>query len=63
MPTDLPIGEVMTRKPVVVRQDELAIKAVRIMQDKRIFVLLAVDPVGRLAGIVHFLDLFDAGVV
>jgi arabinose-5-phosphate isomerase len=63
MPKDLPIGEVMTRKPVVVRQDELAIKAVRIMQDKRIFVLLAVDPAGRLAGIVHFLDLFDAGVV
>ncbi len=57
------IGQVMTAHPIVIREDELAVKAVRLMQDKRIFVLLVVDARGRLRGIVHFLDLLDAGVV
>ncbi|NTV53089.1 MAG: KpsF/GutQ family sugar-phosphate isomerase [Candidatus Firestonebacteria bacterium] len=59
----LTIGRVMTPKPMVLREDELAIKAARIMQDKRIFVLLAVDARGRLRGVLHFLDLLDAGVI
>jgi arabinose-5-phosphate isomerase len=59
----LKIREVMTTKPIVLQANELAISAVRIMQDKRIFVLLVVDAAQRLIGIVHFLDLLDAGVV
>ncbi|MBN1594811.1 KpsF/GutQ family sugar-phosphate isomerase [candidate division FCPU426 bacterium] len=57
------MSQVMTSRPIVLREDELAIKAVRVMQDKRIFVLLVVDAKKQLLGIVHFLDLFDAGVV
>ncbi|MEW6516309.1 MAG: KpsF/GutQ family sugar-phosphate isomerase [candidate division FCPU426 bacterium] len=57
------IGQVMTKQPVVLYEDELAIKAVRVMQDKRIFVLLVVNRKRQLIGVVHFLDLFDAGVV
>jgi len=57
------IGQVMTKHPIVLREDELAIKAVRVMQDKRIFVLLVIDAKKQLIGIVHFLDLLDAGVV
>lgn len=57
------IGQVMTKEPIVLYEDELAIKAVRVMQDRRIFVLLVVNRKRQLIGIVHFLDLFDAGVV
>ncbi len=57
------IGQVMTRQPIVLYEDELAMKAVRVMQDKRIFVLLVVNRKQQLIGILHFLDLFDAGVV
>ncbi|MCD4812249.1 KpsF/GutQ family sugar-phosphate isomerase [bacterium] len=56
-------GQVMTARPIVLREDELAIKAVRVMQDKRIFVLMVVNTQKQLIGVVHFLDLFDAGVV
>jgi arabinose-5-phosphate isomerase len=59
----LTIGEVMTPQPIVLREDELAIKAARLMQDKRIFVLMVTDARGRLRGILHFLDLLDAGVI
>jgi arabinose-5-phosphate isomerase len=61
--TPLTIGEVMTPQPIVLREDELAIKAARLMQDKRIFVLMVTDARGRLRGILHFLDLLDAGVI
>jgi arabinose-5-phosphate isomerase len=59
----LTIGRVMTPKPIVLHEDELAVKAARLMQDKRIFVLLVVDARSRLCGILHFLDLLDAGVI
>ncbi len=59
----LTIGSVMTPKPIVIREDELAIKATRLMQDKRIFVIMVVDDAGRLRGVLHFLDLLDAGVI
>lgn len=59
----LPISQVMTKHPIILKEDELAIKAVRVMQDNRIFVLLVTDRLKRLIGIVHFLDLFDAGIV
>ena len=60
---DLSIKSFMTKKPVFIREDELATKAVKMMQDRRIFVLLVINRQSRLIGIVHFLDLLDAGVV
>ncbi len=57
------IGQVMTTRPIVMRGDDLAVKAMRLMQDKRIFVLLVVDAARRLSGVLHFLDLLDAGVI
>jgi arabinose-5-phosphate isomerase len=59
----LTIAEVMTRRPIVMREHDLAVKAMKIMQDKRIFVLLVTDTRSRLIGILHFLDLLDAGVI
>lgn len=58
----LTVGRVMTRRPIVMREDDLAVKAMKLMQDKRIFVLLVTDARRRLIGILHFLDLLDAGV-
>jgi len=63
MTAPLIIRKVMTTKPIVLREDELAIKAVRVMQDNRVFVLLIVDNQKHLRGVLHFLDLLDAGVV
>jgi arabinose-5-phosphate isomerase len=60
--TKFKIGQVMTANPIVLHEDELAIKAMRVMQDKRIFVLLVIDAKKHLIGILHFLDLLDAGV-
>jgi arabinose-5-phosphate isomerase len=59
----LQVSRVMTRRPIVMRERDLAIKAMKHMQDKRIFVLLVIDDRGRLIGILHFLDLLDAGVI
>lgn len=59
----LAVGRAMTRRPVVVRGDDLAVRAMKLMQDKRIFVLLVTDARQRLIGILHFLDLLDAGVI
>lgn len=62
-PAGLRIDKVMTVKPIVMREDELAVRAMKLMQDRRIFVLLVSDARGRLIGILHFLDLLDAGVI
>ncbi len=59
----LAVGRAMTRRPVVVRGDDLAVRAMKFMQDRRIFVLLVTDARQRLIGILHFLDLLDAGVI
>lgn len=61
--TQYTLGQVMTQQPIIMYEDELAIKAARLMQDKRIFVLLILDKQKRLGGILHFLDLLDAGVI
>jgi arabinose-5-phosphate isomerase len=59
----LTVGRVMTKRPVVARGDDLAVRAMKLMQDRRIFVLLVTDARQRLIGILHFLDLLDAGVI
>jgi len=60
---DLTVSRVMTRRPIVMRERDLAMKAMKLMQDKRIFVLMVVDAQQKLIGILHFLDLLDAGVI
>lgn len=61
--SNLKISAVMTRRPIVMHEDDLAVTAMRLMQDKRIFVLLVVSARQRLIGVLHFLDLLDAGVI
>ena len=56
-------GAVMTPGPKTVRPDALAQAAVRIMEDRKITCLFAVDDGGALAGIITIHDCLRAGVV
>ena len=55
-------GEVMTRNPRTIREDDLADTALRIMNEKSITALFVVDAAGRPVGILHVHDLLRAGV-
>lgn len=62
-PRQTAISDVMTRNGVTIEPDALAVDAVQIMQDHKIQGLLVVDAHGRLAGVLNFHDLLQAGVV
>ena len=60
---DTPIGEVMTPGGKTVRQDDLAARAVRLMEDHGITALLVLDEEKKLVGALNIHDVFRAGVV
>jgi arabinose-5-phosphate isomerase len=53
----------MTRYPKVIERNELAARAVQVMEQYRITSLLIVDAQGRPDGVIHLHDLLQAGVV
>jgi arabinose-5-phosphate isomerase len=55
-------GECMTREPKVIGADELAAKAVAMMEG-RITSLVIVDAAGRPAGVIHLHDILRAKIV
>ena len=55
---DIPAGEVMTPSPKTVPADELAVKALNIMEGNKITSLFVVDAGGRLEGAIHLHDLW-----
>ncbi len=55
--------ECMTRSPKVIDRDELAARAVQVMEQYKITSLLILDPSGRPAGVIHLHDILQAGVV
>ncbi len=59
----LPVRRIMTANPRTISPDELAARAVAIMQDHRIQGLLVVDEHQQLVGALNFQDLLQAGVV
>lgn len=59
---DLSIDEVMTRAPSTVCADDLAVQAVKLMEDRRITQLPVVDAQGGLVGALHLHDLLLARV-
>ena len=61
----LKAGQVMTRNPRTIAPEDLAEKAVAVMNDRKITCLFVVDPdqPGRAKGIVHIHDCLRAGVV
>ena len=60
---DTPIGEVMTPGGKTIRQDDLAARAVRLMEEHGITALLVLDEEKKLVGALNIHDMFRAGVV
>lgn len=57
-----PIEQVMTKAGLTVRPGTMAAEALRIMEDHKITVLIAIDEQRRPVGVIHTHDLFKAGV-
>lgn len=55
--------ECMTRSPKVIDRDELAARAVQVMEQHKITSLVIIDPSGRPDGVIHLHDILQAGVV
>ena len=60
---DTPIGDVMTRGGKTIHRNDLAAKAVRLMEDHGITALLVTDEGEKLVGALNIHDVFRAGVV
>jgi arabinose-5-phosphate isomerase len=59
---DMRAEEVMTRKPKMIGQDELAAKALSIMESSSITSLVVPDEDGRVKGIIHIHDILKQGI-
>lgn len=59
----LSIDDVMTRSPRAIRDDALAVDALRMMEDHRVMQLPATDTAGTLTGALHMHDLVAARLV
>jgi arabinose-5-phosphate isomerase len=60
---ELAVEEVMTRNPKTVSEEELAVKALSIMESYSITALVVPDVDGRAIGIIHLHDILREGIV
>jgi arabinose-5-phosphate isomerase len=60
---ELTAGEVMTKNPKTVSQEELAAKALAIMERYAITALVVPDQKSRPIGIIHLHDILKQGIV
>lgn len=60
---DMKAGEVMSRNPKTISEDELAAKALSIMENRSITSLVVPDEEGRAKGIIHLHDILKQGIV
>ncbi|KAF0146030.1 MAG: arabinose-5-phosphate isomerase [Nitrospirae bacterium] len=60
---DMKAGEVMTKNPKTISEDELAAKALSIMESKSITSLAVPDSDGKAKGIIHLHDILRKGIV
>lgn len=60
---DMKAGEVMTENPKTISENELAAKALSIMEGKSITSLAVPDNEGRAKGIIHLHDILKQGIV
>ncbi|MEM2223585.1 MAG: CBS domain-containing protein [Acidilobaceae archaeon] len=56
-PLSTKLGEVMTKDPITVREEDTIVKAVTILSEKRIRHLPVVDSEGRIKGVVSVRDI------
>jgi arabinose-5-phosphate isomerase len=57
-----PVGEVMTRNPVTIDEQEFGVQALRLMESRAITALAVTDASKRLRGLIHLHDLLKAGI-
>lgn len=57
------VAEVMTKHPMTISKDRLAVEALQILQDKKIDELPVIDGKGKLMGLLDVQDLLKAGLV
>jgi arabinose-5-phosphate isomerase len=60
---DRPVGEIMTRAPLTVGPESMAVEALRLMEERVIDDLPVVDEARRPVGIVDVQDLLRAGLL
>lgn len=60
---ELPAGEVMTKDPKTIAPDELAAKALSILEKHSITALVVPDEEGRPVGIIHLHDILKQGII
>jgi len=60
---DLSAGEAASREPKTIRADDLAAKALEVMETWQITSLVIVDPAQRPAGLIHMHDILRAKIV
>ena len=60
---NMPISAVMTKNPVVVKEIDLATKALNLLKKKKIDEVPVVDSNRRLMGVVDVQDLITAGIL
>ena len=56
-------GEAMNRAPKTIAPDELAVRALSIMEEKKITSLVVIDEAGQIQGIVHLHDLWETELI
>ena len=56
------VGDVMTRTPVTIDEQDYGAQALRLMESRAITALPVTDAAGRLRGLVHLHDLLKAGI-
>src|SRR5436190_15206570 len=57
-PASLSVDQAMTRSPVTIRRQELAAKALGVLEERRITVLVVADDAGLIEGVLHLHDLW-----
>jgi len=62
-PFSLKMSELMTKMPKTINEDELVMRALAEMEDKKISVLLVTGDNKKITGIIHLYDILRSGVV
>ncbi len=60
---EMTAGEIMTTNPKMISEDELAAKALSIMESYSISALIVPDAEGKPLGIIHLHDILKQGIV
>jgi len=60
---EMAAGEVMTKAPKTIAAEELAAKALAVMEEKKITALIVPDPSGKALGVIHLHDILRKGIV